>query len=77
MGSDFAKFMFFAFALTTFLTCSVFSFIALFFIPMTPQEKMRYLSLGFTCMLSSVAMVFLIAWEIGKLREQYTSQIEE
>jgi hypothetical protein len=70
MDSDFAKFMFFAFALTSLLTCSVFSFIALFFIPLSPQEQMRYLSLAFTCMLSAVALVFLFAWELAKMKEQ-------
>jgi len=70
MDSYFSKFMFFAFALTSFITCAVFSFIALFFIPLSPQEQLRYLSLAFTCMLSAVAIVFLIAWEIMKMKEQ-------
>jgi len=70
MESDFAKFMFFAFALTSLITCSVFSFIALFFIPLSPEQQLRYLSLAFTCLFSSIAIVFLMAWEIMKMKEQ-------
>jgi hypothetical protein len=70
MESDFAKFMFFAFALTTFLALFAYSLMTLLLFPLSPRETLRFIMLAHVSLLSAVSMIFLLAWEIGKIREQ-------
>jgi hypothetical protein len=70
MDSDFAKFMFFAFALTSFLVIFVYSVFALILFPLSPSETYKYITLAHVSLLSVVAIVFLMAWELAKMKEQ-------
>ncbi|MCI4408306.1 MAG: hypothetical protein JHC26_04390 [Thermofilum sp.] len=70
MDGDFLKFMFFAFALTAFLAVFAYSVMTLLIFPLSPRETVRFIMLAHVSLLSVVAMIFLMAWEIGKIREQ-------
>jgi uncharacterized membrane protein len=70
MDSDFAKFMFFAFALTTFLVMFVYSVFALILFPLSPRETMKYIMMAHVSSMSVVAIVFIMAWELAKMKEQ-------
>ena len=70
MDSDFAKFMFFAFALTTFLVMFVYSVFALALLPLSPNETYKYVTLAHVSLLSAVAIVFIMAWELAKMKEE-------
>jgi hypothetical protein len=70
MDSDFAKFMFFAFALTSFLAIFVYSVFTLILFPLSPQETMKYVMMAHVSLLSAITIVFLMAWELAKMKEQ-------
>jgi uncharacterized membrane protein len=70
MDGDFAKFMFLSFVLTSFIAIFVYSVFALILFPLSPQETMKYIVMAHVSSMSAVAVVFLMAWELAKLKEE-------